>query len=139
MKNQRYERHFSHGLLAGLLGGGACMAQLAFAADGASAPAAPADTSAGAAGMRVYVDPNTGAVLQNPPAGAPPLPLTLLERNSLSTSHQGLVEVPSATPGGGYILDLQGRFQSPLMATIDASGKVRMQHIGPPRATGHED
>ena len=41
-------------------------------------------------------------------------------------------EVPSSVPGGGVKVDLQGRFQSPLVGTIDADGKVKMQHLDEP-------
>jgi hypothetical protein len=91
--------------------------------------AAPA---AGAApGMMIHVDPQTGAIVKEPAPGTVPLPLTPQLRNALSTSHQGLVEEVSPVPGGGIKIDLQGRFQSTLMATIDGDGKVRMQHLHP--------
>jgi hypothetical protein len=35
-------------------------------------------------------------------------------------------------PGGGVKLDLQGRFHSPLAATIGPDGKLKMQHLGEP-------
>ncbi|MHC4984477.1 MAG: post-PEP-CTERM-1 domain-containing protein, partial [Planctomycetota bacterium] len=78
----------------------------------------------GSSGFRAYVDPETGelteppsdALAEEPPAAA------------FSTSHEGLVETPSPAPGGGVMVDLQGRFRSPLTATVDADGKVRMQH-----------
>jgi hypothetical protein len=46
------------------------------------------------------------------------------------------VEVPNPVPGGGVKLDLQGRFQSPLIGTIDANGKVKMHHRGEPPEPG---
>jgi hypothetical protein len=39
------------------------------------------------------------------------------------------VEIPSVVPGGGVKVDLQGRFRSPLLVTIDANGKAKMQHL----------
>ena len=89
----------------------------------------PAAVSEGAAGMTIYVDPQTGAILREPAPGAVPLQLTPQLRNSLSTSHQGLVETPSSVAGGGVKLDLQGRFQNPLIVTIDADGNVRTRHL----------
>ena len=80
-------------------------------------------------GMVIYIDPQTGAILREPAPGTVPLQLTPQLLNALSTSHQGLVEAPSAVAGGGVMLDLQGRFQSPLFVTIDANGKVKMQHL----------
>ena len=89
----------------------------------------PAAVPEGAAGMTIYVDPQTGAILKEPAPGAVPLQLTPQLRNSLSTSHQGLVETPSSVAGGGVKLDLQGRFQNPLIVTIDADGNVRTRHL----------
>jgi hypothetical protein len=78
--------------------------------------------------MTVYVDPQTGAILPEPAPGSVPLRLSPQEQSALSTSHEGLVEVP--VPGGGVKVDLQGRFQSPLVGTIDTHGKLQMQHLG---------
>jgi hypothetical protein len=101
---------------------------------GASVPLPPAEQPAavpeGASGMKAYIDPQTGAIRTDAAPGTEPLPLTPQERNALSTSHDGLVQVPSSVLGGGVKLDLQGRFQSPLIATIDANGKVKTQHLG---------
>jgi hypothetical protein len=79
--------------------------------------------------MTIHIDPKTGALLKEPAPGTVPLQLTPQLQNALSTSHEGLVETPSSVPGGGVKLDLQGRFQSPLFVTIDADGKVKMQHL----------
>jgi hypothetical protein len=97
----------------------------------ASAPQPPPEGAIGgrAAGMMIYIDPQTGAILKEPAPGTMPLQLTPALQNAISTSHQGLVEVPSAVPGGGVKVDLRGRFQSPLLVTIDANGKARMQHL----------
>jgi len=90
----------------------------------------PAVSPQGAAGMTVYIDPQTGAILSAPAPGTVPLQVTPELRNALSTSHQGLVQVPSSVPGGGVKLDLQGRFQSPLIVATDADGTVKMRHLG---------
>jgi hypothetical protein len=97
-------------------------------------PQAYSDTPAATrseSGMVVYVDPQTGVVRSEPAPGTVPLQLTPQERNALSTSHEGLVEVP--LPGGGHKLDLQGRFQSPLIGTMGPDGKLRIQHLGEPK------
>jgi len=100
---------------------------------GASAPQQPAEKPAAvpgsASGMTIYIDPQTGATLKERAPGTVPLQLSPQLQNALGTSHQGLVETPSAVPGGGVKVDLQGRFQSPLFVTIDANGKVKMQHL----------
>src|SRR5712691_7100731 len=98
----------------------------------------PAAVPKGAAGMTIHIDPQTGAILKEPAPGAVPLQLSPQLRNSLSTSHQGLVETPSAAAGGGVKLDLQGRFQNPLIVTIDADGKLKMQHLDETPAVVHE-
>ena len=89
----------------------------------------PAAGPPGAPGVVIYVDPLTGAILREPAPGTVPLQLTPQLLNALSTSHQGLVETPSAVAGGGVKLDLQGRFQNSLFITIDANGKTKMQHL----------
>jgi len=149
MKARTYRKRIGHRLMMGLLAAGACFAvtaQLASPGEsqpalsgqtqtgsGASVPQPPAEKPAavpgGASGMRIYSDPRTGAILQEPAPGTVPLQLTPQLQNAFSTSHQGLVEVPSSVPGGGVQVDLQGRFQSPLFTTIDANGKVKIQHL----------
>jgi hypothetical protein len=92
------------------------------------APHAGTDVSRNAPGMKAFVDPQTGVLTREPAPGAAPLELSPAERNAFSTSHEGVVEVPSTVPGGGFKLDLQGRFQSPLTATVGPDGKVTTQH-----------
>lgn len=75
------------------------------------------------AGMRAYVDPRTGRLLSEPPAGRQVPP-----SDPASTSTEGLVETP--LPHGGVMLDVRGRFQSPLVATVDADGRVHLGHAG---------
>jgi hypothetical protein len=82
--------------------------------------------------MTIHIDPQTGALLEGPAPGSVPLQMTPDLQNALSTSHQGLVEVPSTVPGGGVMVDLQGRFLSPLVGTIDSSGKLKIQHLHRP-------
>jgi hypothetical protein len=130
MKVQKRGRQIARRLLASLLGIAACFAvtaQPAFAQD-----AAPQG------GMTVHIDPRTGEILKAPAPGSVPLQLSPREQNALSTSHEGLVQVPSTVPGGGVKLDLQGRFQSPLIATVGEDGKVRMQHLGEPVEGAHQ-
>ena len=124
--------------MKGLLVVAACVALAApFAfAQGQPAPTGKTPASAAAPGMIIHIDPQTGAILEGPAPGSVPLQLTPELQNSLSTSNQGLVEVPSSVPGGGVIIDLQGRFQSPLVGTIDSSGKLKIQHLHQPPASG---
>ena len=100
---------------------------------GASQP--PATVPDGAAGMIIYIDPQAGVILHEPAPGTVPLQVIPGLHNALSTSHQDLVETPAA--GGGVKVDLQGRFQSPLTATIDANGNLRIQHLHQMPESGH--
>jgi hypothetical protein len=139
MVRRTYRKQMTRKLLTSLLGVAVCIAvtgQSAYSEEGTagSSPAAPPPAAekpavpAGTSGMTVYVDPQTGAILPEPAPGSVPLRLSPQEQSALSTSHEGLVEVP--VPGGGVKVDLQGRFQSPLVGTIDAHGKLQMQHLG---------
>jgi hypothetical protein len=107
---------------------------------GTSIPEPPAEKPAavpgGASRMIIHIDPQTGELRKAPAPGAVPLQLSPQERNAFSTSHQGLVELPSSVPGGGVKLDLQGRFQSPLVVTVDPDGKLKMEHLGEPPESG---
>lgn len=91
-----------------------------------ASPATPDDTGGVATvapppGMRAYVDPRSGALAPEPPASAPPaLP---------STAHSTEGLVVRNAPGGGVMLDLQGRFQSRLVATVMPDGSVRLSHV----------
>ena len=74
-------------------------------------------------GMRIYIDPQTGALLPQAAAGAgqrraAPAPAT-------DTSPKGLVIVDGPTPAHGQMLDLQGRFQNEMRVHMDASGTVK--------------
>ena len=82
------------------------------------------DTPTTAPGFKAYVDPPTGELLPERPANLPPEPAS----PALDLWGAGLVEVPA--PGGGSMIDLQGRFQSPLVATIGPDGTLRLRHAG---------
>jgi hypothetical protein len=143
----------SRGLRASLLGTGACLIMAvhpAFPEEGQAVLSGqlqtgggpqpltekPAAVPEGAHGMIIHIDPQTGELRKTPAPGTVPLQLSPQERNAFSTSHQGLVEMPSSVPGGGVKLDLQGRFQSPLVVTIDRDGKIKTQHLGEPPEFG---
>ena len=81
----------------------------------------------GSPGLRVYVDPLTGEFSAPPPWAARP-DEALAPQAAFSTSEEGLVETPSPVPGGGVVVNLRGRFRSPLTATLDADGGTRMRH-----------
>ncbi len=87
--------------------------------------AAPSQSDSG---LKVYIDPQTGQIRSEPAPGTEVLQIPAQQQSPFSTSHEGLVEVPA--PGGGVKIDLQGRFQTPLIATTDADGRVKMMHPG---------
>lgn len=92
-------------------------------ADGtAQIPAAGAQATY-AAGYVVHIDPETGKPTAASP-GTVPLVVDAELRNALSTSSEGLVEVPSPVPGGGMMVDLQGRFQNTFVAAVGESGHI---------------
>ncbi|OGF11206.1 MAG: hypothetical protein A2W00_10135 [Candidatus Eisenbacteria bacterium RBG_16_71_46] len=83
----------------------------------AAAPAAVAPAPvAGEAGMRIFLDPETGAI------GPPPV-------GSLSPAPEGAIEEPSANlreqmlPDGSVMIDLQGQFQEYTIIQLDANGR----------------
>jgi len=78
------------------------------------------------AGMRVYVNPNTGRI-ETPPADVRAA-MAAADRAVFETSSAGLQETPSPVAGGGIMVDLQGRFQTPIVATRSADGKLTIDH-----------
>jgi hypothetical protein len=73
-------------------------------------------TAAGAAGIRVHLDPETGRVIErasDPRAELPPRGLG----DRLNTYGGDLLQ--EALPDGGFKVDLRGRFRSAVVATID--------------------
>ena len=82
----------------------------------------------GSASVQVYVDPVTGKIGVPPPAAElAPRVLSPAEQQALSTSSEDLVEKPVVGPAGGIILDVQGRFRSTVVATVDAVGRSSIQ------------
>jgi len=87
------------------------------AASQKSAAQAPVATQ----GMRVYRDPQTGR-LGPPPPGVQPPGLSVAEQRMLNRSDAGLQS--RVLPGGGVVVDLQGRYQSMAVATVSADGQA---------------
>lgn len=80
-----------------------------------------------AAGLKVVVDPATGALVV--PSRTKRLSLSQLSpemREALSTSSDGLVEVTTAN--GTVLVNLQGRFRSASIATVGEDGQVTISH-----------
>jgi len=79
------------------------------------------------AALRVYIDPESGEFI-TPSEREIPTAESLEPHAAFSTSHDEFVEIPSPVPGGGTMVDLKGRFRSPLTSTIDSNGKVNIGH-----------
>ena len=96
-----------------------CVAAVAAASVASAEPPNSHEVQAG--GMRAYADPRTGALRGTPPPGTVPPPAAAFSRSS-----SGLVETRGR--GGGVMVDLQGRFKSPLVATVGPDGTVHIGH-----------
>jgi hypothetical protein len=86
-----------------------------------SNPAPTASQPVGAVGYVARLD-GSGHVITGPEAAAPDADFNAEMAKSINTSSEGLKQVPM--PGGGYKVDLQGRFMSAYVATKDAKGKL---------------
>lgn len=93
----------------------------AFAADEkASEPTATRNTAE--AGLRVYVDPQSGELVSQP--------VTPEQRRQAANADAAFNQdtsdlVPVKMPDGSTMVDLQGRFQQATVATVQADGNIR--------------
>jgi len=76
--------------------------------------------------QKAIVDPETGRLIgapehDGPAANEPKEPSTLI------SPAERMEEKPSPVPGGGMMIDLKGRFQRPLSATIEHRGKAEIE------------
>ena len=94
---------------------------------------APPTTTAGAAGMMIAIDPETGALV--PPSAAQMLRLTSAERTGLLRSSEGLTEV--RLPNGTVMVDLQGRFMEYSVLRLNLQGRPRLGCVDDERALLH--
>ena len=77
-----------------------------------------ASAPAYAQSRRVDVDPRTGRIVQ------PREEKAVAPGDDVSTSSEGLVEEPGATPGEGVTVHLGGRFRSNLRVTRTPDGRL---------------
>jgi len=71
---------------------------------------------------KIYIDPGTGQRTAPPAAAVAPA-----ATNRVSTSSEGLAELPITTKPGGFKVHLNGRFQATMTATNTASGKAEIR------------
>jgi hypothetical protein len=90
-------------------------------------PTAPAQsdiTSSRSAGLVLNIDPVTGAIIDEPVAGATKLSIPASLAGRWSTSDEGLIEQPNPSGGKGVYVNLQGRFENGMVGSIDANGAL---------------
>ena len=90
-----------------------------------------APTAGARPGSWVQVDPQTGKRVPLSARG-----VTIPPDPAFSTSHQGLVEKPA--PGGGMMIDLQGRFRSAATARLGTDDKPHVGCVPPGTAAAKE-
>lgn len=81
-----------------------------------------------APGFVVHVDPLTGQMLPEPPTPAQGAVLESQQLHSTPIEAPQAVEIPSAVSGGGVKVKLNRQFHQPLFATIEAGGKIKLEH-----------
>lgn len=80
-----------------------------------------------AVAQTVTIDPETGDFIDSVPAVSQPAVKRRVPGSSaLSTYHGDLVAVPSSVPGGGMMVDLRGRFQQAMKATMGPDGSPQV-------------
>ena len=77
--------------------------------------------------LKAYIDPETGEFIPQPKGKDPALE-SHEPSDAISTSSEGLVEVPSPVPGGGTMVNLKGRFRKSLTVTQDGDGKGKIKN-----------
>lgn len=88
-------------------------------------PSPAANAPSAGPGMKVYINPETGELLERPPKSAEPMvtpSVTLPEPE----------EVESPEPGGGVMIDVRKRFRIPLQVHMGSDGKPVLRHGGLP-------
>jgi len=77
--------------------------------------------------QRATIDPETGEFV-SPPERETPAASESIQPSAFSIHAETMQEESSPVPGGGVMIDLKGRFKSPVRATIEASGKTTIEH-----------
>jgi len=100
---------------------GMCVGAQTAGTDDKTSPSPAANASGASPGMKVYIDPETGEFLEQPPTGAQPMasPSAVLPEPE---------QVESPVPGGGVMFDVRDRFQTPLEVRMGSDGKPVLRH-----------
>jgi hypothetical protein len=78
-------------------------------------------------GLIVHINPKTGEII-TPPRGTTAGQILQPPADASRKPPTELREALSPVPGGGVVMHLDDRFMSPLTATIDADGKIKLEH-----------
>ncbi len=106
---------------------GMCGSAQAAGTDDKATPSPPENAAVASPGMKVYIDPETGELLEQPPKGT----------QAMVTPSAALPEpeqVESPVPGGGVMVDVRKRFQTPLQVRMGSDGKPVLRHGDVPSA-----
>lgn len=84
-------------------------------------------------GRMAVIDPETGALIPHRPGDAKAAAryersLARARARAGGGAERLEAAVPKALPDGGFTVDLNGRFQMPLVATLSKDGQVRIRH-----------
>lgn len=110
-------------LLAGILAAGPAVAQ-----EDQTKTGPASNNQAASGGLRAYLDPATGKLIDHPPFGRPTLEMSPRALERFSTSDFGLIE--RVLPNGLTIIDLKGRFRQGSVASVGKDGEIRVRRIG---------
>ena len=81
-----------------------------------------------APGMVVHIDPKTGKIT-TPAVESQKAEILQQSSQAIQKPRPQLYETLSTEPGGGIVIELDDRFLTPLTATVDADGKMRLKHL----------
>jgi len=75
------------------------------------------------AGLILNIDPTTGAIVEQPVAGATKLAVPAELASHMTTSDEGLIEKPNPSGGKGFYVNMEGRYQNAMVGSV-ANGKL---------------
>jgi hypothetical protein len=116
------------------LAAAAALASISLFALAADEPVAPAEAPVAAQGVRVFVDPETGTLVDRP--------VTAEQQAAAAGASEASFDQPSMLPermhpSGAVVVDLQGRHEVSTVASVGADGKLAF-HCDADDHSGHD-
>jgi hypothetical protein len=74
--------------------------------------------------MIINIDPATGAIVEQPAPSTTKLAVPAEMAQRWSTSDEGLIEQPNPSGNKGVYVNLQGRFENGMIATVKTDGTL---------------